>query len=64
MNKTDFDEMYKDRDLKHYYANATNFGQHMYSKKFTADFTLEMTRSVRKVIKVWSVLADNLTSLQ
>jgi len=64
LNKTDFDEMYKDRDLKHYYANATNFGQHMYSKKFTADFTLEMTRSVRKLIKVWSVLADNLTSLQ
>ncbi|MCJ7801029.1 MAG: nitroreductase family protein [Candidatus Marinimicrobia bacterium] len=59
LNKVDFDEMYKDRELKHYNANATNFGQHMYSKKFTADFTVEMTRSVRKVIKEWSVLEDN-----
>ena len=50
----DFRKMYKDRGLKHYYANAVNFGQHMYSKKFVADFTVEMNRSVRKAIKEWS----------
>ncbi|MBU0528551.1 nitroreductase family protein [bacterium] len=55
LNKVDFDEMYKDRELKHYHANATNFGQHMYSKKFVADFTIEMTRSVRKAIEEWSL---------
>jgi len=54
LNKDDFDKMYKDRELKHYNANATNFGQYMYSKKFVADFTVEMTRSVRKAVKEWS----------
>jgi len=53
-NKDDFEEMYKARELKRYNANAVNFGQHMYSKKFVADFTVEMTRSVRKAIQEWS----------
>ena len=53
-NKDDFEEMYKTRELMHYNANAVNFGQHMYSKKFVADFTLEMTRSVRKALQEWS----------
>ena len=53
LNKADFDEMYKDRELKHYNANATNFGQHMYSKKFTADFTVEMRRSVKAALREW-----------
>ena len=53
-NRDDFKEMYKTRELKHYNANAVNFGQYMYSKKFVADFTVEMTRSVRKAIKEWS----------
>ncbi len=54
LNKTDFDEMFKDRELKHYNANATNFGQHMYSKKFVANFSVEMNRSVKKAIEEWS----------
>ena len=53
-NKDDFEEMYKSRELNHYNANAENFGQHIYSKKFVADFTIEMTRSVRKAIQQWS----------
>ena len=53
-NKDDFEDMYKMRELKHYNANAVNFGQHMYSKKFVADFTIEMTRSVRKAFQEWS----------
>ncbi len=55
LNKVDFDEMYQNRKLKHYNANAVNFGQHMYSKKFTADFTAEMTRSVKKAIEEWTL---------
>jgi len=54
LNKNDFDEMYKDKKLKHYIGNATNFGQHMYVKKFTADFSVEMNRSVKKAIKEWN----------
>ena len=53
-NKDDFVEMYKTRELKHYNSNAINFCQHLYSKKFVADFTIEMTRSVRKAIQQWS----------
>lgn len=45
--------MYKDRELNHYIRNANNFGQHMYIKKFTADFSIEMTRSVKKAIQSW-----------
>jgi len=52
-NNDDFEEMYKMRELNHYKANAVNFGQHMYSKKFVADFTVEMNRSVKKAIKEW-----------
>ncbi len=58
-NKDNFEDMYKTRELKHYNSNAKNFGQHMYSKKFVADFTVEMTRSVRKSIQQWSVLEEN-----
>ena len=47
-------EMYTTRELSHYPINITNFGQYIYSKKFTADFTIEMTRSVKKAIKEWS----------
>lgn len=54
LNNTDFEKMYKKHGLKRYLGNAENFGQHIYSKKFVADFTIEMTRSVRKVIQEWS----------
>ncbi len=53
-NKHDFADMYKTRELKRYNGNAVNFGQYMYSKKFVADFTIEMTRSARKAIQEWS----------
>lgn len=53
-NKEDFNKMYEDRKLNHYLGSATNFGQHMYYKKFTADFSDEMSRSVKKAIEEWS----------
>ncbi len=52
--RDDFEDMYKTRELNHYNGNAVNFGQYMYSKKFAADFTIEMTRSVKKAIQTWS----------
>ena len=45
--------MYKDRELNKYIGSAENFGQHMYSKKFTAEFSSEMSRSVKKAIEEW-----------
>jgi nitroreductase len=34
-------------------SQAANFGQHMYLRKFIADFSIEMTRSVRAMIENW-----------
>jgi hypothetical protein len=53
IESADFTEMYKDKELKRYIDNATNFGQHMYLRKFSADFSVEMSRSVKKAIKEW-----------
>jgi len=58
-DKNDFDDMVKPIEdvyfkSKNYLGNAENIGQHFYTKKFTSDFTLEMNRSVQKMINVWS----------
>ena len=37
-----------------YFAGAGNLGQHYYLKKFTADFSREMSRSVRTALQNWS----------
>ena len=57
--KTDFVKMVKPIEEKYfksgkYIGNSENLGQHFYTKKFTADFTLEMNRSVQKAFDVWS----------
>jgi FMN reductase (NADPH) len=36
-----------------YLGNSKNLGQHFYTKKFTADYTLEMNRSVQKALDRW-----------
>lgn len=54
LSKVELGDMYQDRELKKYVGDVQNFGQHMYLKKYTADFTIEMTRSVKKMIKEWS----------
>jgi nitroreductase len=36
-----------------YLNDAQNIGQHYYFKKFTADFSIEMNRSVREILKNW-----------
>ena len=35
-------------------GSAANVGQHTYAHKLSADFTLEMTRSVRAAIRAWT----------
>lgn len=59
LKKIDFERMIKpikDTYFKNetYLGNSQNIGQHFYTKKFTADFTLEMNRSVQKALDIWS----------
>ena len=37
-----------------YFSGAENLGQHYYLKKFTAEFSREMSRSVRAALQNWS----------
>ena len=48
------DEMFQSRAPQRYSGNITNVGQHVYARKFAADFTVEMTRSVKEAIKTWT----------
>jgi FMN reductase (NADPH) len=32
---------------------ASNVGQSMYARKFSSDFSKEMTRSVRRILQEW-----------
>ncbi len=59
LKQADFMEMVKPIKEKYfksgkYTGNSENLGQHFYTKKFTADFTLEMNRSVQKALDNWS----------
>ena len=42
------------RGPRRYSGGARNFGQHVYSAKFAADFTVELNRSVREAIRAWT----------
>ena len=58
LDAADFDEMYRDmqeRFLKNpdRPAGIDNVGQAMYVRKFSADFSVEMTRSVRAILRNW-----------
>ncbi|MEE9616025.1 MAG: hypothetical protein V3T90_03340, partial [Anaerolineae bacterium] len=52
-DKAALDKMFESRDRQHYFGNATNIGQSYYARKFSADFTIEMTRSVKEAIQTW-----------
>ena len=41
-----------------YRKGASNFGQHMYARKFDSDFSREMSRSVRAALKFWESRCD------
>jgi nitroreductase len=54
LGKAALGKMFADREPEQYFGDATNLGQHHYARKFSQDFAIEMTRSVRAAIKVWT----------
>lgn len=46
--------IFEPRHRSSYPGNAANFGQAFYARKFASDFSVEMTRSVKKWIKAWT----------
>jgi FMN reductase (NADPH)/FMN reductase [NAD(P)H] len=58
LDQADFDEMYRDQQTR-FLKNPDrpdgidNVGQAMYVRKFNADFSVEMTRSVQAILRNW-----------
>jgi len=46
-------KMGETRNAQRYFGNASNVGQDYYARKFSADFSIEMTRSVKAAIRTW-----------
>ena len=57
LDSTEFDEMFAERESQLPKGKAMegfdNFGQAMYQRKFSSDFSIEMNRSVREWLKQW-----------
>ncbi|MGD0750507.1 MAG: nitroreductase family protein [Anaerolineales bacterium] len=58
LNGEDFDEMLHETHIRTFHgrdelAGARNVGQLIYTRKFNADFSKEMSRSVRAILKAW-----------
>jgi nitroreductase len=52
------EDMHRDRQAQVFGSRkniegAVNFGQYLYRRKFSADFSIEMSRSVRAILKAW-----------
>jgi nitroreductase len=59
LSEQEFDEMFAEREEMFKQLNvkiADNVGQQQYFRKFNADFTIEMTRSVRACLNHWNNL--------
>lgn len=58
LSKEEFEDMFRSSNEK-FLGNksningAENYGQHMYMRKFASDFSKEMSRSVREILKNW-----------
>jgi hypothetical protein len=52
--------MFAAQDRGRYLGTAENLGQHVYTRKFGAEFSVEMTRSVRAAIQAWTQHLDGL----
>jgi FMN reductase (NADPH)/FMN reductase [NAD(P)H] len=46
--------MFRDSSRPRLVEGAANFGQDFYLRKFASDFSIEMTRSVRRMIESWT----------
>lgn len=58
LSPSEFEEMFQDEQRRIFkdaaeVAGARNVGQVVYRRKFAADFTLEMNRSVRAILENW-----------
>jgi len=57
LDRDDFEEMFAEREKSLPQGKAmrgiTNFGQNFYNRKFASDFSMEMSRSVREMVKAW-----------
>jgi len=54
VDQSTLEKMFEGREPQKYVGNATNIGQHFYARKYSADFSVEMTRSVKKAIQSWT----------
>ena len=59
LEKQEFDEMFSERHKQAFNGResidgAVNIGQATYRRKFSAEFTIEMTRSVRAMLQEWT----------
>jgi FMN reductase (NADPH)/FMN reductase [NAD(P)H] len=52
LEKPEFDTMFRSQTSR-LPAGAVNVGQQMYTRKFSAAFSVEMSRSVRTILKEW-----------
>jgi len=54
LGREDFDEMFRETESQMTPKEGiANFGQAMYTRKFSSDFSVEMSRSVRAILKGW-----------
>jgi FMN reductase (NADPH)/FMN reductase [NAD(P)H] len=53
LEQADFNNMYAHTKMTRNTGNAANYGQLIYARKFSADYSVELTRSVREWIKTW-----------
>lgn len=53
LNTDELEAMFRDSSRPRLVEGAANFGQDFYLRKFAADFSVEMTRSVREMIECW-----------
>jgi len=58
LNKKEFNNLHKDLEekvfkVKNFIPGAQNIGQQVFLKKFNADFSKEMTRSVQAILQNW-----------
>jgi len=59
LNQAELEKMLEGRAPNRFLGNTTNMGQHLYARKFSADFSIEMTRSVREAIRQWATRRES-----
>jgi FMN reductase (NADPH)/FMN reductase [NAD(P)H] len=58
LDATTLTDMFESGDSRRLSGGASNLGQHVYARKFAADFTVELNRSVREALRNWTEERD------